>query len=215
MRPVDLGQYAGDTTNACFWLCLAAGLTRSNWLPGTHQWLRLPSFDAARASPIPTGDATIRESHLGKFARQLRHYMCLGDDAAMLQPRVRDKIYLAFATLGARGPRRTMRLYKRWIAKLASTEFADELVLLAVAFELRVRIVCIPYTRPGQLDWSISSYTPAGHDAPEDRTVLLGNDDVHYMWLSTTTPQLTLCNDGGGGNPTRTSMRCRGTGGDR
>ena len=98
VRPLDLGQYAGDTTNACFWLCLAAELTRSNWLPGTHQRLRLPSFDAARASPIPTGDATIRESHLGKFARQLRHYMCLGDDAAMLQPRVRDKIYLAFAT---------------------------------------------------------------------------------------------------------------------
>ena len=81
-----------------------------------------------------------------------------------------------------------MPVYKRWIAKLASTEFADGLVLLAVAFELRVRIVCIPYTRPGQLDWSISSYTPAGHDVPEDRAVLLGNDDVHYMWLSTTTP---------------------------
>ena len=184
VRPLDLGQYAGDTTNACFWLCLAAGLTRSKWLPDSRQWLRLRSFDDARVSPIPTGDATIRDSHLGQFAKQLRHYMCLGDEAAMLQPRVRDKIYLAFATLGARGPRRTMQLYKQWVAKLASTEFADELVLLAVASELRVRIVCIPYTRPGQPDWSISPYTPAGHDVPEDRTVLLGNDDVHYMWLA-------------------------------
>ncbi len=59
-----------------------------------------------------------------------------------------------------------MRLYKQWVAKLASTEFADELVLLAVAFELRVRIACIPYTCPGQLDWSISSYTPAGPRCP-------------------------------------------------
>ena len=31
MIVVDFGQYAGETTNACFWLCLAAGLCHSNW----------------------------------------------------------------------------------------------------------------------------------------------------------------------------------------
>ena len=31
MIVVDFGQYAGETTNACFWLCLAAGLCHSSW----------------------------------------------------------------------------------------------------------------------------------------------------------------------------------------
>ena len=30
---LDFGQHAGETTNACFWLCLAAGLASSRWLP--------------------------------------------------------------------------------------------------------------------------------------------------------------------------------------
>ena len=132
-------------------------------------------------SPIPTAKATIRDSDLGKCAEQLRHYMCFGDSAAMLQSRVRDKVYPAFATLGAQGPRRTMALYKQWVAKLANNEFADELVVFAVACELGVRIICIPYTRPGQPDWSISRYAPA--DPTTTCTVLLANDDVHYVWL--------------------------------
>ncbi len=130
----------------------------------------------------------VRDSHVGKLAVQLRHHMCLGDDAAMLQPRVRDKIYQAFAALGARGPCRTLALYKRWVAKLATHEFADKLVVLATACELRVRITCVPYTRPGQADWRISRYAPVGCDIPVDQTVLLGNDDVHYMWLNTPAP---------------------------
>ena len=28
---IDFSQYAGRTTNACFWLCLAAGLASSSW----------------------------------------------------------------------------------------------------------------------------------------------------------------------------------------
>ena len=42
--------------------------------------------------------------------------------------------------------RRTEELYAHWVQKLASTEFADELVVLAVAVELSIRIVIIPYT---------------------------------------------------------------------
>ena len=37
---VDFGQYAGRTTGACFWLCLAAGLSSSRWVPGTAAWVR-------------------------------------------------------------------------------------------------------------------------------------------------------------------------------
>ena len=103
----------------------------------------------------------------------------------MLQPRIRDTIYQAFAALGARGPRRTLNHYKHWVAKLAVNEFADELVVIATAIELRVRITCLPYTPPGQPDWRISEYAPVGHDVPESKTVILANDDVHYVWLST------------------------------
>ena len=188
VQVVDLGQYAGNTANACFWLCLAVGLTRSGWVPSRYLWRRLSSFDAAKTSAVPTEGMPVRDSHVGKLAVQLRHHMCLGDDAAMLQPRVRDKIYQAFAALGARGPRRTLALYKHWVAKLATHEFADELVVLATACELRVRITCVPYTRPGQADWRISRYAPVGCDIPVDQTVLLGNDDVHYMWLNTPAP---------------------------
>ena len=188
VQVVDLGQHAGDTANACFWLCLAVGLTRSGWVPSSYLWRRLSSFDAAKTSAVPTEGMPVRDSHVGKLAVQLRHHMCLGDDAAMLQPRVRDKIYQAFAALGARGPRRTLALYKHWVAKLATHEFADELVVLATACELRVRITCVPYTRPGQADWRISRYAPVGCDIPVDQTVLLGNDDVHYMWLNTPAP---------------------------
>jgi hypothetical protein len=130
---------------------------------------------------------TIRDSELGKFAEQLRHHMCLGDEAAMLQSRVMDKVYPAFASLDTQGPRRTMALYKKWVAKLANCEFADELVVFAVACEIGVRITCIPFTRPGQPDWSISRYASTDRDVPADRTVLLGNDDVHYVWLSAVT----------------------------
>ena len=105
----------------------------------------------------------------------------------MLQPRIRDMIYQAFAALRARGPNRTLDQYKRWVAKLAVNEFADELVVRATAIELRVWITCVPYTPPGQPDWAISKYAPVGYHVPESKMVVLGNDDVHYVWLNTAT----------------------------
>ena len=122
---------------------------------------------------------------VGELAVQLRHHMCLGDEAAMLQPRIRDTIYQAFAALDARGPGRTLDQYKRWVGKLAVNEFADELVVRATAIELRVWITCVPYTPEGRPDWAISKYAPVGYVVPESNMVVLGNDDVHYVWLST------------------------------
>ena len=103
----------------------------------------------------------------------------------MLQPRIRDMIYQAFAALDARGPSRTLDQYKRWVGKLAVNKFADELVVRATAIELRVWITCVPYTPPGRPDWVISQYEPVGYDIPKGRMVVLGNDDVHYVWLNT------------------------------
>ena len=186
-RVVDLGMYAGTTSNACFWLSLAAALTRSTWAPRAYLRSSLSGFDAAVTSAIPTNVQEVRHSEVGALAVQLRHHMCLGDGAAMLQPHVRDMIYQAFAALDAGGPSRTLDQYKRWVAKLAVNEFADELVVRATAIELRVRITCVPYTPPGRPDWVIAQYAPVGYVAPESKTVVLGNDDVHYVWLSAAT----------------------------
>ena len=94
-------------------------------------------------------------------------------------------IYQAYAALVSQGPVRSLEQYKRWVAKLATDEFADELDVRAVSIELRVRITCLPYTPLGQADWHISHYSPVGHTVPERNTILLANDDVHYVWLST------------------------------
>ena len=185
VRAVDLGARAGTTINACFWLSLAAALTRSPWAPFSNLCDRLSGFHAARNSPIPVNVEAVPLSAIGALAVELRHHMCLGDEAVMLKPHVRDIIYQAYAALAVQGPVRSLEHYKRWVAKLAINEFADELVVRAVAIELHVRITCLPYTPPGRRDWQISHYSPVRSVVPDSKTVILGNDDVHYVWLST------------------------------
>jgi len=100
---------------------------------------------------------------------------------------VKDKIYAAFASLPVRGKQRTEQLYEGWVHKLASREYADELVVLAVALELSIRIVVIPYTpQPAIYPWKIPTCgsTGAAHDA--SRTIYLGNNDVHFVYLKHT-----------------------------
>ena len=63
-RVVDLGMYAGTTSNACFWLSLAAALTRSRWAPAKYLMSSLSSFDAAVTSAIPSDDAQVRHTSL-------------------------------------------------------------------------------------------------------------------------------------------------------
>ena len=70
---------------------------------------------------------------------------------------------------------------------LENSEYADELIVAAAAAELELRIVCVPYT-PGPFRWKISTYcgAPTAEVPDEGRAVYLGNNDVHYMWLSPT-----------------------------
>ena len=66
---------------------------------------------------------------------------------------------------------------------MADREYADELVGLAIALALEVEIVRAPYTpKSATVPWIISSYKPRGGGAHPK--VLLGNNDVHYMWLA-------------------------------
>ena len=103
----------------------------------------------------------------------------------LLKPHVRAKLYPAFAALGNNGPARTDAMYKQWVEKLDTREYADELVLLAVALELRVRLVVIPHTPESSgRPWVITSYGAPGMGLDGMRTIYFGNNDVHYVYLS-------------------------------
>ena len=137
-------------------------------------------------SPAALVQAHIGRSALGRCAEMIRRYFCNGPDAVLLREDVRAKIYLAFASLASRGPARTLERYRQWVQKLATREYADELVILAVALELQIRIICVPYTATTALaPWHIATYDPAqlGQDGHQ-KTILLGNNDVHFMYLS-------------------------------
>ena len=137
----------------------------------------LQHLDSARRSDVEC-------SPVGVFAYKLRQYMCAGEEPALLRYDMMEKIYAAFGSLGADSDVRNLMTYKNWVKKLATREYADELVVVACALEFRVRIVCIPYTPVGQPSpWKTSSYQPPGPQLHDDKTVFLGNNDVHYMWL--------------------------------
>ena len=68
-----------------------------------------------------------------------------------------------------------------WVQKLATREYADELVVLCVALEFDIRIRIIPYTPPGVIDkWAVSAY---GREDAE-HVLHLGNNDAHYVWVT-------------------------------
>jgi hypothetical protein len=186
---VDLGQYAGLTTGACFWLCLAAGLASSSWVPDQTLPVAVPTLlDQARALDLRALDqktgSIIKESALGSLAAALREYFCAGESPVLLRMDMLTRIYEAFACLEASGPQRTMAMYKAWLKRLGQNEYADELVILSVAMELRVRIVCVPFTpQQAPQPWSVSTYPNTDAVADNYITIHLGNNDVHYMWL--------------------------------
>jgi len=102
---VDLGQHACSTTGACFWLCLAAGLSVSDWhidaqaLPGIADCESLLAEIRQSAPHVldraPSND--IEHSAVGRLAYRLRQYMCAGAQPAMLRQSMMRKIYAGFA----------------------------------------------------------------------------------------------------------------------
>ena len=70
----------------------------------------------------------------------------------------------------------------RWVERVAAREFADELVVAAVAHHLHIHIVVVPYTpADASVNWKITEYSQT---IELGRTVFLGNNDVHYVWIS-------------------------------
>ncbi|MBM4179856.1 MAG: hypothetical protein FJ211_11100 [Ignavibacteria bacterium] len=193
-RAVDLGQFAGDTTAACFWLSLAAGLAHAHWevpsqalpaLADAFALLREVRETSVSDLDRHTTSLSLRVSAVGQLALLLRRYMCQAPDGVLLRSSSVQMIFPAFAALDSQSDRRQLHHYKSWVQKLAAKEYADELVVLATAQALNVEIVCVPYTPESAMaPWVISRYKPGG--GQPHPSVLLGNNDVHYMWLSTT-----------------------------
>ena len=186
---VDLGQHAGRTTGACCWLCLVAGLSSSRWVPDQTLPAAIPKLlDQTRALDLRSLDrargSVIKDRPLGSLAAALREFFCGGESAVLLRMDMLTSIYEAFVCLEANGPRRTIATYKAWVEKLGQNEYADELVIVAVAMELKIRILCVPFTpQEAPQPWAVSTYPNTDAIADNDCTVRLGNSDVHYMWL--------------------------------
>ena len=90
---VDFGQHAASTIGACFWLCLAAGLSRSAWQPGAHTLLSsadtLQLLRGVRAMPLIALDGAppsrIEHTALGRLAYKLRKHMCAGSASVLMR----------------------------------------------------------------------------------------------------------------------------------
>ena len=196
-RVVDFGLHAGQTTNACFWLCLAARLAASSWSPNCVDGQALPAVIGTLLAETRTMDlhlldkavnSFIKNTPLGMLAATLRQHLCADPAAILLRPDMMGRIYQAFAGLQEDGPDRTIGMYKRWVSRLSTNEFADELVLVAVAIELKIRIVCVPFTpATATRPWVVATYQDAASATPDERNIYVGNNDVHYMWLSQST----------------------------
>jgi len=193
VRVVDLDQKAGKTTAACFWLCLAAGLVAGGEPTESQSLTAFPAIASLwhRATGrCPTvwhdlGGAAIQNSSIGELAEALRACFCQGSSALLLRPAVMARIFPAFACLNPHGPPRTLVHYRAWVQKVGTKEYADELILAAVARELQVRIVVVPWTPSNSVaPWSITSYPDRDLGQPDLPIIYMGNNDVHYVWLA-------------------------------
>ena len=199
MTVVDLGQHARGTTGACFWLCLAAGLSRIGWNapaasdafsdsePALVHRVAAMSFEDLN---VGCRSRALDKSPVGELAARLRQHFCVGPQAILLQPRVVQTVFPAFALIAARADRGGINDYKRWVGRLGCTEYADELIIHTAARGLGIKLRIVPYTpRTAAGTWNISEYPhPDADDHPPDANggqfITMGNNDVHFVWLA-------------------------------
>ena len=114
------------------WLCLAAGLSKSDWQVDAQA---LPSLSdiADVLNEVRTtslhglgqgSDNNIRESPLGLLAAKLRFYMCGGPNAVLLRQDMVENICPAFAGIEEDRGIRELHHYKHWVSHLARREYA-------------------------------------------------------------------------------------------
>ena len=71
----DFGMYAHRTVHACFWLSLAAALTRSSFAVTARHQDSFPGFRFACDAGLPDDANDIRYSEVATLAVQLRHHI--------------------------------------------------------------------------------------------------------------------------------------------
>jgi len=126
----------------------------------------------------------------GEVAKQLRVLVTGSDGYLRGETQIR-MFGIAFAASQASAPASqgaTTESCNRWLDKVSVNEFADELILAATAGYLKLCIVIVPYTPPtAESQWAISEHpcTEARQEQniDETRMIVLGNNDVHYVWL--------------------------------
>jgi ATP-dependent DNA helicase PIF1 len=192
---VDLGVVAGQApkTNACMWLSIIAGASRA--LGPHHEaadgelWSYLmedlAAVRATDANDLRQCARTVpRLDAVGAAAAFLRNYMC----DKMSAPEGIARWQPWFANLAGRvnspgGGGVTVAEYLAHVAGLRSDVFADQLNLVQVAEAFNVCVQIISKTPPGaQRPWAITTINPGA----AERTIILGNDDLHYVWLRPT-----------------------------
>ena len=125
-----------------------------------------------------------RQDAVGAVAHHLRQYMCAAMDSAA----GRARWFQWFANLGGQvnapqGGGASVAHYNAHVHALRTNAFADHLNVVQVAEALSLRIHVIPWTPLGaQSEWAVTTVGPA-HPAG---TILLGNNDLHYVWLRPT-----------------------------
>ena len=94
-------------------------------------------------------------------------------------------LYPTFAALDVRRTARAETMCRKRVQKLSSCEFADELVVMDVALELRIRIRCILHTRDSAVSpWAPSTYGPLPLPGGAGDIIYGGNNDARYVYLS-------------------------------
>ena len=129
---------------------------------------------------------------LGELADSLRATFCGSKGLMRTEEALRTwQRFFAAVAPGARDDSENQ--FVSWLQRVARNEFADELIVAAAALQLRLRIVCIPYTPAGsQQPWAVTEYPSADAQArlgiAHERLVVLGNNNVRYVWLAPVSP---------------------------
>ena len=188
----DMGIAADKNTNACFWLSVVAGWSRLPLIRYQDKILDDLSCAVHELNPVPLAHLQVRQRFgmdtIGQLANQLRQLVA-GEHGAMM---ARQCVWqLAFAGLQLAGTNQypsDSASFKKWLSRVATSEFADELVLSATSQLLRICIRTVPHTPEGSMqDWKITEHPCAALRSSEaydeSMIITLGNNDVHYVCL--------------------------------
>ena len=189
---IDLGIAAGPParTNACQWLSCVAALSRvfgpADPMPEGADSTLWDAVQADLAIVRATPAAALRrearatsQDAVGVAADYTRGFVCnamvipgLGPEAGL------DRWLQTFAVGGS------VARYRRCLVNMRTTAFADHHTLVEIAELFRVRILVvpdIPAPRGRVLKIDHASEQPG-------RTLVLGNNNLHYVWLAPRNP---------------------------